>query len=77
VVAYHRLCFCVAHSARVDDIEGVTVLSPSARIRDPLPDRHPALVGRLRRRAACVNGRFRALHGAIIPCAALLAYARR
>jgi hypothetical protein len=30
---------------------------------------------RLRRRAACVNGRFWALRGAVIPCVALLAYA--
>jgi hypothetical protein len=39
----------------VDDIAGVTVLIPSARIKDPLPDWRSALVGRLPRRAICVD----------------------
>jgi hypothetical protein len=75
VVAYYRPRLCVAHSASVDDIAGVAVLSLSARIKDPLPDRRSALVGRLPHRAACVNGHFWALSTAVVPCTALLAYA--
>jgi hypothetical protein len=52
-------------------------MSLSARIKDPLPDRCSALFCCLRRRAAFVNGRFRALRAAVIPGTALLAYAGR
>jgi hypothetical protein len=55
VVAYHRSCLRVARSAGVDDVAGVTVLSLSARVKDSLPDRSSALVGRLSRCAARVN----------------------
>jgi hypothetical protein len=68
------LPFRVARSASIDDVAGITVLSLSARIKDPLRDRRSALVGRLPNRAACMNGRFRTWHTAVIPCAALLAY---
>jgi hypothetical protein len=56
---------------------GVTVLGLPARIKDPLPDRRSTLVGWLPRCAACVNGRLLALGAAVVPRAALLAYAVR
>jgi hypothetical protein len=55
VVAHRYPCLCVARSVGVDDIAGVTVLIPPARIKDPLPDWRSALVGRLPRRAICVD----------------------
>jgi hypothetical protein len=60
----------------VDDIAGIAVLGLPACVKDPLPDRRFALVGRLPHRATCVNGRFWALGTAVVPRAALLAYAR-
>jgi hypothetical protein len=54
----------------------VAVLGLSARIKDSLPDRRSTLIDRLSRRAACVDRRFRVLHAAIIPRAALLSNAR-
>jgi hypothetical protein len=38
VVACRCPCFCVARSARVDDVAGVAALSLSVRIKDLLPD---------------------------------------
>jgi hypothetical protein len=77
VVAYRRSRFCVAHSADVDDVTSVAVLSLSARIKDPLPNRRSALVGWLPYRAICVDGYLLALSIAVVPRAALLAYAGR
>jgi hypothetical protein len=45
VVASCRSCLSIAHSAGVDDVVGVAVLGPSARIKDSLPDRRSTLVG--------------------------------
>jgi hypothetical protein len=75
VVAHRRSRFRVACSASIDDVAGVTVLSLSTRIKDPLPDRRSALVGRLPSRAASMNRRFQAWHTTVIPCTAPLAYA--
>jgi hypothetical protein len=77
VVAYHRPRLRIAHPAGIDDVAGVTILGLSARVKDLLPDRHSTLVGRLPRRTACVNRRFRTLPSAVIPRAALLATAGR
>jgi hypothetical protein len=76
VVACRCPCFCVARSARVDDVAGVAALSLSVRIKDLLPDQHSALVGRLSHRAAYMNRHFRALCAVVIPGATLLAYAK-
>jgi hypothetical protein len=76
VAAYRRPCLR-ARSAGVDDVACVTVLGLSARIKDSLPDRRSTLVGWLSRRAACVNGRFRAFCATVIPRTALLVNARR
>jgi hypothetical protein len=46
-----------------------------ARIKDPLPVRRSSLVGWLPRPNTCVNGRLLSLGAAIVPRAALLAYA--
>jgi hypothetical protein len=54
---------------------GVAVLGLPAHVKDLLPNRRSALVGRLPHRATYVNGRFLALGTAVIPHAALLAYA--
>jgi hypothetical protein len=77
VVAYRRPRFCVAHSADIDDVAGVAVLCLSARIKDPLPDRRSALVDWLPYRTICVDGYLLALDAAVVPRAALMAYARR
>jgi hypothetical protein len=55
VVAYRRLCLCVACPSSIDDVASVAVLGLPARVKDPLPDRRPALVSGLPRRAARVN----------------------
>jgi hypothetical protein len=73
VVAHRRPRFRVACSVSVDEVAGVAVLSLCARIKDPLPDRRLALVGRLPNRSACVNGRFRAWRTAVVPHTTLLA----
>jgi hypothetical protein len=77
VVAHCRTCLCVACSAGVDDVAGVAVQILSARIKDPLPDRHSALVGWLPCRAICVDRCLLALSTVIVPRAALMAYAGR
>jgi hypothetical protein len=76
VACCHR-CLCIARLAGVDNVAGIAVLSLSACIKDPLPDWRSARVGRLCHRASCVNRCFWALRAAVIPRAALLAYARR
>jgi hypothetical protein len=58
-------------------LRSVTVLSLSACVKDLLPDRRPALVGRLRRGAAHVNGCLLALSVAVVPHAGLMVYAGR
>jgi hypothetical protein len=45
VVACRRPHFGVAHLESIDDVAGVAVLSLSARIKYPLPDRRSTLVG--------------------------------
>jgi hypothetical protein len=71
VVAYHRPCLLIARSAGVDDVVGITVLSLSARIKNPLHDRHSVLVGRLPYHAVCMDGCLLALRTTVIlalPC---------
>jgi hypothetical protein len=77
VVTYRRPRFYVARSTSVDDVTGVAVLSLSVRIKDPLPDRRSALVGRLPNRTAYVNERFRAWRTTVVPRGSLLVYAGR
>jgi hypothetical protein len=55
VVVYHHPRLRVARSAGVDDVAGVAVLGLLACVKDSLPDRRSALVGRLSCRPACVN----------------------
>jgi hypothetical protein len=55
VVAYRRPFLHVARPPGVDDVAGVTILGLPARVKDSLPDRRSALVGRLSRRATRVN----------------------
>jgi hypothetical protein len=55
----------------------VAVLSLPVRVKDPLPDRRPALVGVLPRRATRVNSHLRALRAPVVPRAPLLADAGR
>jgi hypothetical protein len=54
---------------------GIAVLSLFACIKDPLPDRHPALVGRLPRGAARVDGCHLAQSTAVVLRVGLMAYA--
>jgi hypothetical protein len=75
VVACRRSCFCVALSARVEEIAGIAVLGLPVRIKDPLPDQRSTLVGWLPRRGARVDRRHLALGTAVVPRTALLAYA--
>jgi hypothetical protein len=62
--------------AGVYDVAGVAVLSLSVRVKDPLPDRRPALVGRLPRGAARMDRCLLTLGATAIPRTALMAYAR-
>jgi hypothetical protein len=75
VVACRRPCLCVALLASVDDIASIAILGLPTRVKDPLPSLRSTLVGRLPGHPACVNGRFWALSTAVVPHAALLAYA--
>jgi hypothetical protein len=74
VVTCCRSCLRVALSAGVYDVAGVTVLGLSTRVKDPLPDRHSALVGWLPRGTARVDGCLLALSVAIVPRTALVEY---
>jgi hypothetical protein len=77
VVAHCRPRLRVAPSASIVDIAGITILGLPARIKDPLPDRHSALVGWLPRRTTCMNGRLLTLGTAVVPRTTMLAYAGR
>jgi hypothetical protein len=75
VVACRHPCFLVALSVSVDDVAGIAVLGLPTRIKDPLPDRHSALVGWSPRRATRMDGCLLALGTAVVSCTTLLAYA--
>jgi hypothetical protein len=74
VVAHHRPCLRVARSTCVDDVASVAVLSLSARVKDPLPDRCSALVSWSPHRSVCLDGCLLALGAVVVPRAALMAY---
>jgi hypothetical protein len=74
-VAHHCSCLCITPLPGIYDVAGVTVLSLFARVKDPLPDRRPTLVGRLPRGTARVDGCLLALSAAVVPRAGLMAYA--
>jgi hypothetical protein len=54
-VARRRPCLCVARVSGIDDVVSVAVLGLPACVKDPLPDRRPALVGGLPHRVSRVN----------------------
>jgi hypothetical protein len=69
------MCLRVARSVSVDDVVGVAVLSLSVRVKDPLPDRRSALVSWSPHRSVCLDECLLALSIAVVPRAALMAYA--
>jgi hypothetical protein len=77
VVTYYRPRLCVARPANVDDVAGVAVLGLSACVKDSLPDRCSALVGRLPCLAVRTDRRFPALGVVVVLHTSWLARARR
>jgi hypothetical protein len=75
MVACRRPRLRVARPPGIDDVASIAVLGLPTRVKDPLPDRRPALVGRLPRRAARVNLRLRALRAPVVLRAPLQANA--
>jgi hypothetical protein len=75
VVARRRSYLRVTLSVGVYDIADVAVLGLPAHVKDLLPDRRSAPVGRLPYRAARMDGCLLALGTTVVPRTALLAYA--
>jgi hypothetical protein len=77
VVAYHRPHLRVARPTGVDDVAGVAVLGLFVRVKDSLPDRRSALVGRLSCCAVRMGARLPALGVVVVLHAAWLAHVGR
>jgi hypothetical protein len=77
VVAHRRSCLRIIPSAGVYDVAGITVLSLSALVKDPLLDRRLVQVGRLPRCTTRVDICLLALSTVVIPRVAQMAYAGR